>query len=87
MASSSASTFSSGAKLGDLFFEALGAGQPQRVRAAFGEVGAALEHFELGEGIQRPAAVHHFAGLGAGDRAFDPRRDGVLPGAGFAQLA
>ena len=34
----------------------------------------------------RPAAVHDLAGLGAGDRAFEPRGDRVLPGAGFAQL-
>ena len=60
---------------------------PERFGAAFGEVGAALEQLELGEGVGGAAAVHDLARPGPGDRALEPRRDRILAGAGFAQLA
>ena len=86
MASSSASTASAALQLGNLFLEALRSGQRQRIGAAFGEIGAALEQLELGERFLGAAAVQHLAGPGAGHRALEPGGDGVLAGAGLGQL-
>ena len=74
------------AKLGNFFLQALRPGQAERVGAAFGKVGAAFEQLELGERFLGAAAVQHFAGPGAGHRAFEPAGDRVLAGAGLGQL-
>ena len=86
MASSSASTdseaFNSAISSSRLF----GPGHSERVGAPFREVGAALEHLELREGILGPVAVQQLAGAAAGDRALEPGGDRILPSARLAQL-
>src|SRR6476661_2183331 len=76
------------AKLGNLFLEALRRrAERERVGAALGEIGMALEHVEAREGLVDLGAGIDFAHAGALVGALHPGLDRVLAGARLAKLA
>src|SRR5436305_15243757 len=77
-----------GAELGNLFLERLGRGaEGERVGAALGEVGVALQHVEAREGLVDLRSGIDLAHPHPLVGAVEPRLDRILPRTRLAQLA